>query len=190
MKIRSVVFEFIADRQTDRRGGGLCFIICIDYIITVPRHNIPLFVGPANHQMGPKVHNCAEKCEKLTTQFSSEMWSALVSQPLLAFQSDTARTEGTQIPYDFDLAPIPYTCRKFLPDQDKTCTSFCSMGSEHYILRRPTMVQRQSHYPVFCGLRFEPKKGRIRKITRTRRESGTEPQLLVHVPNTPGLNPK
>ena len=31
MKIRSVVFEFLwADRQTDRRGGGLCFIICID----------------------------------------------------------------------------------------------------------------------------------------------------------------
>ena len=34
MKIRAVVFEFIAsrqtDRQTDRRGGGLCFIICID----------------------------------------------------------------------------------------------------------------------------------------------------------------
>ena len=30
MKIRSVVLEFIANRQTDRRGGGLCFIICID----------------------------------------------------------------------------------------------------------------------------------------------------------------
>ena len=34
MKIRTVVFEFIAsrqtDRQTDRRGEGLCFIICID----------------------------------------------------------------------------------------------------------------------------------------------------------------
>ena len=36
MKIRAVVFEFIADRQTDwqtdRRGGGLCFIICIDFV--------------------------------------------------------------------------------------------------------------------------------------------------------------
>ena len=35
MEIRAVVFEFIAcrqtNRQTDRRGGGLCFIICIDY---------------------------------------------------------------------------------------------------------------------------------------------------------------
>jgi hypothetical protein len=30
MKIRAVVFEFLASRQTDRRGGGLCFIICID----------------------------------------------------------------------------------------------------------------------------------------------------------------
>ena len=32
MKIRAVVFEFIACRQTDRRGRGLCFIICIDII--------------------------------------------------------------------------------------------------------------------------------------------------------------
>ena len=32
MKILAVVFEFIARRQTDRRGGGLCFIICIDII--------------------------------------------------------------------------------------------------------------------------------------------------------------
>ena len=30
MKTRAVVFEFIASRQTERRGGGLCFIICID----------------------------------------------------------------------------------------------------------------------------------------------------------------
>ena len=30
MKIRAVAFEFIANRQTDRRGGGFCFIICID----------------------------------------------------------------------------------------------------------------------------------------------------------------
>ena len=31
MKIRAVVFEVIASRQTDKRGGGLCFIIvCID----------------------------------------------------------------------------------------------------------------------------------------------------------------
>ena len=30
MKIRAVVFEFIASRQTNRREGGLCFIICID----------------------------------------------------------------------------------------------------------------------------------------------------------------
>ena len=33
MKIGVVVFEFIASRQTDRRGGGLCFIICIDFDI-------------------------------------------------------------------------------------------------------------------------------------------------------------
>ena len=30
MKIRAVGFEFFMRRQTDRRGGGLCFIICID----------------------------------------------------------------------------------------------------------------------------------------------------------------
>ena len=30
MKIRAVVFEFFMIRGTDRRGGGLCFIICID----------------------------------------------------------------------------------------------------------------------------------------------------------------
>ena len=29
-KIRAVVLEFIVSRQTDRRDGGLCFIICID----------------------------------------------------------------------------------------------------------------------------------------------------------------
>ena len=30
MKIRAVFCEFFARRQTDRRSGGLCFIICID----------------------------------------------------------------------------------------------------------------------------------------------------------------
>ena len=43
MKIRAVVFEFIARRQTDRQtdrqrdrlGGGLCFIICIDISIKI-----------------------------------------------------------------------------------------------------------------------------------------------------------
>ena len=40
MKIRAVVFEFIARRQTDRRGRGLCFIICIDYNTTLPHFNI------------------------------------------------------------------------------------------------------------------------------------------------------
>ena len=29
MNIRTVVFEFCVSRQTDRLGGGLCFIICI-----------------------------------------------------------------------------------------------------------------------------------------------------------------
>ena len=32
MKSRAVVFEFFACRQTDRRSGGLCFIICIDLV--------------------------------------------------------------------------------------------------------------------------------------------------------------
>ena len=34
MKIRAVVFEFFVSRQTDRRGGGLCFIICKDRCYT------------------------------------------------------------------------------------------------------------------------------------------------------------
>ena len=41
MKIRAVVFEIIARRQTDRRGGGLCFIICIDRYSCVLSSEIP-----------------------------------------------------------------------------------------------------------------------------------------------------
>ena len=43
MKIRAVVFEFIACRQTDRRGGGLCFIICIDDVVTVNKDQYKIF---------------------------------------------------------------------------------------------------------------------------------------------------
>ena len=41
MKIRAVVLEFFVSRHTDRRGGGLYFIICID-IYNVPFKVIPL----------------------------------------------------------------------------------------------------------------------------------------------------
>ena len=35
IKLRTVVFEFIADRQTDRRGIGLRFILCINRCILI-----------------------------------------------------------------------------------------------------------------------------------------------------------
>ena len=39
MKIRAVVLEFFARRQTDRHGGGLCFIICIDILYRNGAHD-------------------------------------------------------------------------------------------------------------------------------------------------------